>query len=106
MLKCYKEFRWFSCKIFSLLSENIIFGTKVQFFFRWFHVVPDVFGSIMLKCYKEFRWFPVKISSLLSAINYFQSDRNIARCSLFYLFLFMTLRHLRSSRTVVIFMHI
>ena len=35
-----------------------------------------------------------------------QSDRNIARCRLFYLFLCMTLRHLRSSRTVFIFMHI
>ena len=37
---------------------------------------------------------------------YMQSDRNIARCRLFYLLLFMTLRHSRSSRTVFIFMHI
>ena len=35
-----------------------------------------------------------------------QPDRNVARCRLFYLFLFMTLRHLRSLRTVFIFMHI
>ena len=42
----------------------------------------------------------------LSKLLLQQSDRNIARCRLFYLFLFMALRHLRSSRTVFIFMHI
>ena len=44
--------------------------------------------------------------SHFTCMTQLQSDRIIARCHLFYLFLFMTLRHLRSSRTVFIFMHI
>ena len=44
--------------------------------------------------------------SLANGKSVVQSDRNIVRCRLFYLFLFMTLRHLRSSRTLFSFMHI
>ena len=42
-----------------------------EVFFRWFHVVPGVFSSIMLKCYKEFRRFPFQIFSLLNEISHF-----------------------------------
>ena len=57
-------------QIFSPLGEINHFWNK-KAFFRWFHVVPGVFCSIMLKCYKEFRWFPFQIFSLLSEINHF-----------------------------------
>ena len=50
--------------------KQIIFGTKLDFF-RWFHVVPHVFGSFMLRCYKEVSWFPFQIFNLLSEINHF-----------------------------------
>ena len=49
---------------------------------------------------------PPKVPRLCTYFYTQQSGRNIVRCRLFHLFLFMTLRHLRSSRTVFIFMHI
>ena len=57
-------------QIFSPLGEINHFWNK-KTFFRWFHAVPGVFGSIVLKCNKEFRWFPFQIFSLLSEINHF-----------------------------------
>ena len=39
----------------SILSKLFILE---QLFFRWFHVVPVVFGSFMLTCYLEPSWFP------------------------------------------------
>ena len=56
--------------ILSPLGEINHFWNK-HAIFRWFHVVPSVFGSIMLKCYKELRWFPFHIFSPFSEINYF-----------------------------------
>ena len=57
-------------QIFRPLGEINHFWNK-KVFFRWFHVVPGVFSSIMLKCYKEFRWFLFQIFSLLTEINHF-----------------------------------
>ena len=57
-------------QIFSPLGEINHFWNK-HAFFRWFHVVPVVFGSIMLKCYKELRWFPLHSFSRFSEMNQF-----------------------------------
>ena len=43
-------------QIFSPLGEINHFWNK-KGFFRWFHVVPHVFGFFMLKCYQEPSWF-------------------------------------------------
>ena len=42
---------------FSPLSEINHFVPK-NAFFKWFHVVPSVFGLFMLTCYMEPSWFP------------------------------------------------
>ena len=53
----------------SLLSKLLILE---QLFFRWFHVVPVVFGSFMLTCYLEPSWFPFfKILSPGGETNHF-----------------------------------
>ena len=57
-------------QIFSPLGEINQFWNK-HAFFRWFHVVYGVFGSIMLKAYKEPRWFPYHIFRPFSEINHF-----------------------------------
>ena len=44
-------------QIFSPLGEINHFCSQ-KCIFRWFHVVPSVFGSFMLTCYMEPSWFP------------------------------------------------
>ena len=78
LLTCYLEPSWFPfLKILSPGGETNHFCKKKKKkkkktgFFRWFHVVPHVFGSFMLTCYKEPRWFPFQVFNPLSEINHF-----------------------------------
>ena len=84
-----------------ILSDTHVKPIKALEPLLFIHVAPPFIHEN--KWIKHIGCFASFTIAFTRVFGHHQSDRNTARCLLFYLLLFMTLRHLRTSRTFFYF---